>query len=115
MPMSASLRSARATAAQEPSAALACHVAGSIRDRPIHQHAIDTDGKCLRLLERRDVLDGGCVEHNEVGVRALADFAAILELEIARGEAAHLVHGGLERKQPQVAAVMAEHAGEGSP
>ena len=59
----------------------------------------------------------GCskVEHNDVGVCAFADFAAILELEVARGEAAHLVHGGFERKQSQLAAVMPEHAGKGSP
>src|SRR5260370_18039630 len=93
--------SALATAAaQESSAALACYLAGTIADRSVHQYAIDTNGKRFRLLEGRDVLDGGCVEHDEVGIRAFANFTAFLELEIARGEAAHLVHSCLERKQP---------------
>src|ERR1700688_4498929 len=96
----------RSSPTQEPSAALTRHVAGAIGDRAVDQHAFDTDRKRLRLLERCDVLDGGRVEHDEVGVRAVADLAAILELEIARGEAAHFVNGGLERKQSQLAAVM---------
>ena len=101
--------------AQKPSAALTRNVAGAIGDRAVDEHAFDTDRARLRLLERCDVLDGGRVEHDEVGVRAFADFAAIFELEVARGEAAHLVHGGLERKQSQLAAVMAQHAGKGPP
>src|SRR6266536_3536459 len=103
------------TPAQEPPAALDLGVIGTIRDRAVHQHAFDTYGNRFRLLERCDVLDGSGVEDDEVGVSAFADFAAILELEVARGEAAHLVHGGLERKQSQLAAVMPQHAREGSP
>src|SRR5437660_3419342 len=101
--------------AQEPSAGLARDLAGAIGDRAVDQHAFDTDRERLRLFERRHVLDSRRVEHDEVGVRAFENLTAIIELEIARGKAAHLVHGGLERKQSQLAAVMPQHAGESSP
>src|SRR5450631_3228722 len=96
----------RFPSAQKSSAALGCNLAGAIGDRAVDQHAFDTDRKRFRLLERCDILDRVCIENDDVSVRAFADFAAIVELEVARGEAAHLVHGGLERKQSQLAAVM---------
>src|SRR5207249_2401474 len=109
------MNSALRTSAQETSAALARNLTGAIRDRAIHQHAVDAHRNRLRSLERCDVLDVGRVENDEVGEGTLADFAAILELEVSRGEAAHLVHGGLEREQSQLAAVMTQHTRERSP
>ena len=62
-----------------------------------------------RIADRRRV------EHDDVGVGADADLAALREPELARGQAGHLVHRGLQRKQAEVAAVVPEHAGKCSP
>src|SRR5438046_10708172 len=78
------MNSALRTSAQETSAALARNLTGAIRDRAIHQHAVDAHRNRLRSLERCDVLDVGRVENDEVGEGTLADFAAIFELEVAR-------------------------------
>ena len=66
----------------------------------------------MRILERRFVGDRCGVEDDDVGKVAGAQNPALTKLE-ARGRLpGHLVHGGLERKQRQVARVAAENAGE---
>jgi hypothetical protein len=69
----------------------------------------------VRVLVGPYVDDARRVEDDEIREGARADLAAVGEAELPRRHARHAVHGLLEREQPELARVAAEHAREGSP
>src|SRR6478735_1652812 len=100
---------------QEPPVSTRFGVAAAIGDLAIHQHAIHAYRLRLWQLERRRIADRRRIEHDDVGVRTDANFAAAREPELAGRQAGHLVDCGFQRKQTEISAVVSEHAWKCSP
>src|SRR5581483_269291 len=82
-----------------------------------HLYAIDEDvahagGELLRMVVGGVIGDRGGIEHDDVGEIAGSELAAILELEIVRGQRREAAHGIGERRHVLVAHVTAEEARE---
>src|SRR5207253_11473736 len=73
----------------------------------------NTHGMAVGIRERRLVAHRLGIEEREVGGMAHLDDAAVLEVELGRGHACHLVHGLLEREELLLTAIDAEDAREG--
>src|SRR5664279_2777085 len=108
-------RSSTFAALQKSSSPFGHDVARAIGDHSVDQNTVDALRRLLRLLERGHILDRRGVENNDVRICAGTNLTAIIEPEPTRRETAHLVHGRLQRKQAQLAAVVSEHPGERSP
>jgi len=67
----------------------------------------------VRIRERRLVAHRGRVEEGQVGGPPALHQSAVLQAELGRGHAGHLVDRGLPREQALLAAVDAEHTREG--
>src|SRR2546422_2651669 len=72
----------------------------------------DTDGIAVGLVVRRLVGDPPGIEHDEIGLRAHADHAAVAQLEPLCRQSRHLVHGLGQPEDALLARVLAEHARE---
>ena len=73
------------------------------RKHPIDDHVFDAARSLYRLLEGRGIRDGPWIEHGNISVESGTELAALFEVKAPGGERRHLVHGGLERKQFDVA------------
>ena len=87
--------------------------------RPVVEHdaAVDDDGgdadRILeRIGERRAIGDRRRIEDHEVGRQPVLDQPAIGDVQLRRGQAAHLVDRLFERDDVFLAHVLAEHARE---
>lgn len=61
------------------------------------------------------IADGGGVEHHHVSRVPDLQRAALLQAEVAGGQAGHLPHRGFQQEQANVAAVVPQHARERAP
>ena len=86
----------------------------------IGQAAIDPDGvnafgRPLRVAARRPGAAALGTGRHQAGLGARLDQAAAPEAEAGGGQAGHLVHGGVQRKEAEVAAEMTQHPWKSAP
>src|SRR6266566_3307033 len=78
----------------------------------VHQDVLDADGRLVRLLERRVIHDRRGIEDGDVGEHPGTHETPIGEAHPLRRERRHLAYRELERKQLQVAGIVAEDSRE---
>src|SRR4051812_3800168 len=81
----------------------------------VHEDGADPFGGADRALIGRGVLDLLRIEQDQIGRESLPQKPPVGEPESRSGEAGHLVNRVLKAKQPDVAYIMPEDAGEGTP
>src|SRR5262249_44278851 len=105
----------RRTAPADDDARAFARVAAVVEnDAAVDDDGVDADGILKGIGECGAVGHRRGVEDDEIGREPFLDQAAIAEAQLGRGEAAHLVHGLLQRDHVLLAHILAEHAREGA-
>src|SRR5947199_294217 len=103
-------RAGEAVAANDDAGPLAGMTHVVENDLAVHDDRRDADRILERIGERRAVGDRGRIEDDEIGGESFLDRAAVGDVELLRGQAAHLVDGLFERDDALLADVLAEDA-----